>query len=163
MAQTEFILNFSVQNELFDLLLKKRLFFVPDLNYEKPECTFLDKIGDINKVIESNKLAGPFFLPRMTEAENAFKFSHILKNGKDVYYILPRMGLPRLDLVACELKKKYAPPLLKSGYIAYYPSYFIDNKHVEVKVPEWIKTSYKEVNAFLRKKCKKIKVKKRWY
>ena len=163
MAESDFILNYRTQNELFSFLLKNDLVFVPSLHYEKPLYIELSTVEDINALINSNTLTGPIFLPKKMSGGYDFKFGHFIKNEKDVYHIEQRMGIPCLDLSPSKLKEDYNPPLIISGSISYYSSYFIDEKYTEIKAPDWIKVIYKEVNKFLGQRCKKVKTIKRWY
>jgi len=163
MAETDFILSEETQNALLAFLLENDLTFIPSLDYENPFYAVLNTVEDINGIINSNKLTGPIFLPKKKINGYDLIMGHIIKNGKDIYYIKQRRGSPCLDLLPSELKTNFNPPLITSGFISYYSSYFIDEAYTEIKVPDWIKIIYKEANKILGQRCKKVKTKSRWY
>jgi hypothetical protein len=164
-AEIEFILGNDKQSELIDFLIEKDLIFIPGLHYTKPQYKILNSREEIISVIKSDILTGPIFLRRKVHDIYDFQFGHFTKNEKNIFYIEQRMGAPCLDFLPSVIRENFDPPLIISGFISYYSSYFIDDNYTEIKAPEWIKTIYKDVNKFLGKRCKKIKVKtiKRWY
>ncbi len=163
MAETEFLLIPDTQKELLGFFLSNGLVFVPSMHFDSPRIRIADTIEELEDVIDSLLLTGPVFLPKSSQRPFRFKFGHYVRDKKKVYFIEQRLGFPVLAFLPSELKKNPEKPLITSGFISYYPTYYIDDKYNSVKVPDWIVLMYKEIKAFLRTKCKLIKSSKRSY
>ncbi len=156
MPQVDFILGTDAFRQLVGKLLAGGVTIVPSLRYHTEAFMELRDAEDVLRVSSSGDLMGPLLLlsPEFTLAPPEMK--SIEWRGKTWHTVNHRYGGPYLDMLPCREKLDQTPPLLTSGFIAYYPSYYLEGGGRTVPVPDSLKALYRAVAASIRGMCRKF-------
>ena len=91
--ETEFILNYTEQQDIINLLLNKGAKCVPHIDYDECKYKETDSPSEILSLIESRKTSGPFhFLCKSYTKHRLEMDSYNNEKGSKVYFIIQRYG-----------------------------------------------------------------------
>jgi len=155
MAETDFILTEQEQANLIEFLLSKSTIFVPCFRYLTKKIQRITVPEDVLAVIASNKLEGPLVILSKEFSIHPLVTKKLDWQGETRYFIEHRYGGPYLEMLpSCYLSDRN-PPLLTSGFIAYYKSYYIGPHQVEIEPSAELRSLYRSTVKFLQRTCVK--------
>jgi hypothetical protein len=155
MAEFNFLLSISEQENLITYILESGAKFVPLLRYNEPAFDTLSSLTEIQDIIESDALVGPILIIWDQVYNYPFQFYRIEKEEGVFFCVKQRHGGPYIDFLPCRTKIREDKPYLISGAVGYYKKYWVDNLNQEIPVPEQLKDEYKSITRYLRSICSK--------
>jgi hypothetical protein len=150
MAQLDFYFNKNEKRNLLDFFFKNDFKLIPDNHYLTENYLILNSLHDAEPFLEKNVV---FHLIHDSFSKNNLLLRKIEKQGKEIYYILPKYGGPTLDSYLngiAETKGIYS-----TNFIAYYSKYFIND--VELPASQELKTMFKLLSNYIKKNSKSYK------
>ena len=166
MAEIEFVLTNAEQNRLLQYLESLETVFVPDIFYTEPKFQYLHdayKAMSVWREGNAKEGSGPIFLLWDEIGTYELQYDELTKNGEKKYFPSQKEGGPYIDYLPCKFLAEET--IITTGFIAYYPKYWIEELDDNITVPEEIKAKYKEISKFIRSISTRLAVKnfRRYY
>ena len=153
MAQLDFLLSGREQERLVRFLVGRGVGFVPSLDYGEPTYEVLTSSDEVLPMASSGRMTGPLFVVSSEFTSEPLGMDLVEKGGRVVHFVVPRVGGPSLDFLPVQNLEDKDPPLLISGFVAHYPTYWLGRGLDEVAAPAGLRRLYRATARFLRSMC----------
>jgi hypothetical protein len=157
MPELSFKLNIDEKTEMYQWLFEMGCTFVLDGKYK--ETKFI-KFNRIEEMIYSNMLNESFLILHKDFQILPLEFSNIVNNPYigNFYYIQPRIGGPSIDISSFGYEENNIQIEIFPDNVHHYPDYWTIDSTLNYKVPEELKSLYKEIEKYIKKRSKKIRL-----
>ena len=153
MPEFHFFHNEQDEFEIITYIIDElKLWMVPDDYYDDLELAVIEDVELYKSRPYFKEGAGTFYIL----GDNYYKTSLVMDRFdegelKGKYFLIPRNGGPAIDIhfrrVYEEDHKRFVAP----AFVSHYPTFWHPEEEVNKKVPEEIKSTYKEIVKFIKK------------
>lgn len=157
MAQLDFFLCKDEKLELIEFCLENGCSLVPDFKYGTNIYTTLTSAAEYLDYYNKSLL---FFIIHEDYTLYPLQMRAFEKDGMKKYFIDQRYGGPTIDFYSPSLAE-IEDNRIGPGFVGIYPFYYHnDEKFIP---PPAIKDVYKLISSFIKKRCTRVKLQKRYY
>jgi|688.fasta_scaffold816118_2 hypothetical protein len=154
MAEFNFYINDNERIEVISYILSKGSRIIPDNGYRSEHYRIIQTLS--NFIEGANKGEHKYFL-----TDDSFTFESLLNNKNrfsenPLYSIEQRKGGPYIDLCFFSGYSEDAVIPYKRSWLDYYSRFMHYNSYEEYKVPEELKSYFKDLVRFIKTKCKLV-------
>ncbi len=163
MAQTDFVLGMRDQEDLVRFLFSAGATMVPSMDYASANYVELRSVEAALTAIGSGELTGPIFVLDRKFSQyplvmDSVESAAAEQSRQERYFLHQRHGGPYLDFYSCFTKPRSLQPVITSGFIGFYRTYFVGPKETEVPAPQALKDLYRRAASLVRSRCLKVTV-----
>lgn len=156
MAEFDFILAPQDQLQFISFLLETGAVLVPYLAYPSPQYVTITDPVSAQALIQKGDMYGPIFVSWHEYTTFSYTYHEIEKEGAPRYFLRQREGGPYMDFSTCRMLEYEGADLITSGSVAYYRTYWVEEKGRELCVCDALKKRYEAVTAYLRSNCRRL-------
>lgn len=152
----ELTLYFSKKDEreFVRYVLEHGAWLVPDLDYRKPKYMVIRT----EKTYQAfRRRSGLFFVLRDSYFQSPLEIGSVEKRGKIIHYISQRNGGPTIEFLPSIEFRERAHKYISMGSIGHYPTYWNTISCSMEKPPEALRSFYKFLVKWIKRKSIRIK------